>query len=86
MMSQKELSQSLLETEAKRLRRTWRLTPEQRMERFHQLQATAEKTLASNPQAHAAFQRRNDRRRRLSQVIKLMRRLHEPVSPAPDQR
>jgi hypothetical protein len=74
-----ELSRSLLATEAKRLRCVWRLTPEQRMERFVRLQAIAEQTLASNPRAYSAFQRRNHHRRRLSQVGDMLRRLQVPA-------
>ncbi len=66
----------------KRKRRAWALTPEQRLARFVALQAAAESTLASNPEALAAFHRRNRRQRRESRVRLLERQLRLDDSKA----
>ena len=59
----------------KRQRRILALTPDQRLERFLALQATAYATLASNPDAMAAFLRRNYQARKESRVRELERQL-----------
>ncbi len=74
-MNLDELSEMTAATQQKRLRRDRLLTPEQRLQRFEQLQKLAFQTLESNPQALLAFHKRNHHQRRLASVIELERRL-----------
>lgn len=77
----KELEFKIAAANQKRLRRDWAASSDQRMCRFQQLQATVLETLACNPQALDAFQRRNHQRRRQACVKQLeteMRRVSQP--------
>lgn len=73
----------LQEEQRKRLKQIWALTPEQRMERFQVLQASAWQTLASNTAARRAFEARNLHARRESRCQMLVKEMfHRNYDPA----
>ena len=79
--------ESRIESEQrKRQRRILALTPDQRLERFLSLQAAAYATLASNPDALAAFLRRNYQARKESRVRELERQLRGADSKDTDSK
>ena len=61
-----------------RFGRAQALTPAARLEQFEQLQADALATLMSNPEAHAAFIRRNHHRRRQAAAARLEAEMKRP--------
>ena len=61
-----------------RFGRAQALTPAARLERFEQLQADAMATLMSNPEAYAAFVRRNHHRRRRAAAERLEAEMKRP--------
>lgn len=76
-----EVSEMTEATRQKRLRRDRLLTPQQRLQRFEQLQEIAFQMLRSNPQALLAFHKRNHHQRRISQVKELERLLMSSKMP-----
>ncbi|MCS7465537.1 hypothetical protein NZK35_02490 [Stieleria sp. ICT_E10.1] len=68
--------------EAYRRKMAWRRTPEENMRLFVQLQRQAFEVLEACPDAMAHFIRRNHRKRRQSEVDKLLRR-HGITHPSP---
>ncbi len=61
------------------------MSPGQRMELFEQIQSQAFATLRSNPDAYAAFLRRNHHKRRQSNVRRLELELLGRVDRASDE-
>lgn len=66
-----------------RQRNDWALTPQQRIERFIELQTAAMAALQSNPEAVHAFIARNHRKRREGQAKLLEQQMRRPSGSDP---
>ncbi len=75
-----DLQRAIGKEEEKRLRRSWAMTPEERMEKHFQLQAEMMATLRSNPEAWDAYARRNHSKRRISRVRELEKEMRRTES------
>lgn len=67
-----------------RLRQSWAMTPEQRIERSMEMHQAAFEILKSNPAAYAAFVARNHHRRRQANAMRLEAEMRRPGPASTD--